>query len=143
MPERFLTDAHLVVPIFLGILVVLLSAILLQRKEVGQDVSKALKREEALTDKSKPADTRVLHPVTFKPFRLIKSTQTSHNTKLMRFEIPNGQPIGLPIGRHLSVMALLDGNKGIIILHSGLDCQIILKYPVGTDLVACIHTSSC
>jgi hypothetical protein len=114
MPERFLNDAHVVVPIFMGILIVLLSAILLQKKEEGVDMSIGLKREEALSDTKagKPEDTRVLHPVTFKPFKLIKSTQTSHNTKLLRFEIPNNKPIGLPIGRHLSVMAVIDGNKG-------------------------------
>jgi hypothetical protein len=82
------------------------------------DVSVALQQEEAatpsLTHSHTSSDTRVLHPVTFKPFLLTAVTQTSHNTKLLRFEIPEGRSIGLPIGKHISVMVMIDGNKGTV-----------------------------
>lgn len=117
MVERLLNDAQIVAPVFLGILIVLMAIIFLKEKTTGEDVSVALRREEALTERplisKAPVDARVLHPVNFRRFRLVRSTQASHNTKLLRFEIPNDNPIGLPIGRHLSVMAMIDGNKVI------------------------------
>ena len=118
MIDSVLNDAHLTVPVFLAILIVLLSLVMLRKKDEGVDISVALKQEEALTTdtstttKNASGDERILHPVKFQPFRLVKATKTSYNTKLLRFEIPNGRSVGLPIGRHLSVMAVIDGNKG-------------------------------
>ncbi len=56
-------------------------------------------------------DTRILNPANFKPFVLMESIKTSHNTKLLRFQLPTDLSIGLPVGRHISVMAHIDGNK--------------------------------
>ena len=58
-------------------------------------------------------DERVLHPALFKKFKLVKSVKASHNTKLLTFEIPDNKCLGLPIGRHISLMVHLDGNKVI------------------------------
>jgi cytochrome-b5 reductase len=86
------------------------------KKEEGEDKSLGLKQEEnqdleVKVPASNEKDLRVLHPVNWKPFQLIESTQTSHNTKLLKFQIPDHQSLGLPVGRHLSVMAHIDGNK--------------------------------
>lgn len=60
-----------------------------------------------------PADEKVLSPAAFKPFKLLSATKISHNTKLLRFEIPHGRNLGLPIGRHISVRADVDNNSVI------------------------------
>ena len=91
--------------------------------------SSALKRAASLTDfsvglrneergsaansipDSSSSDDKVLHPSSFKDFKVLQTLQVSHNTKLLRFEIPFGRPLGLPIGRHISVKATIDGNK--------------------------------
>lgn len=39
--------------------------------------------------------------------------QASYNTKLIRFEIPNARALNLPLGRHISIRAEVDGNKVI------------------------------
>ena len=39
--------------------------------------------------------------------------KVSHNTCLLRFEIPHGKTLGLTIGRHISVRGEVDGNKVI------------------------------
>lgn len=119
MDRLEVNDTNVMAAIVIGVLVVLLSVVLLQSRESGTDISIGLKREEALSDTAKtstggkPVDTRVLHPVQFKSFRLVNTTQTSHNTKLLRFEIPEGRALGLPIGKHISVMVMIDGNKVI------------------------------
>jgi cytochrome-b5 reductase len=53
----------------------------------------------------------VLSPSKFRLFELVKLTTTSHDTKLLRFALPNGVDLGLPIGRHLTVRAVIDGQK--------------------------------
>ena len=50
---------------------------------------------------------RVLQPLTFKPFKVLKTTKASHNTVLLRFEIPNNRELGLTVGRHVSVQVRL------------------------------------
>lgn len=92
-----------------------------KKREEGEDISLGLQQEEKQDEKqSSPLqpsqktmekDLRVLHPINWKPFVLIESTQISHNTKLLKFQIPDHQSLGLPVGRHLSVMAHIDGNK--------------------------------
>ena len=79
------------------------------------DVSAGLKREEKATPKSSAsastsADDKVLSASVFKNFRVLQITTISHNTKLIRFEIPYGKGLGLPIGRHVSVRADVDGK---------------------------------
>lgn len=55
----------------------------------------------------------LLNPAEFRHFRVLKVTKVSHNTKLIRFELPAGQSLGLPIGRHISVKAEIEGNSVI------------------------------
>jgi cytochrome-b5 reductase len=55
-------------------------------------------------------DEKVLSASVFKKFQVLKVINTSHNTKLIRFEIPHGKGLGLPIGRHVSVRAEVDGK---------------------------------
>lgn len=80
----------------------------------GEDVSVGLRKEEVGGSLS-GTDTgeKILNPATFKQFKVLQVIKVSHNTKLIRFEIPHGKPLGLPIGRHVSVRADIDGNKVI------------------------------
>jgi cytochrome-b5 reductase len=53
-----------------------------------------------------------LHPVDYRRFQLVKKTVISPNTALYRFSL--GSPdasLGLDIGRHISVMAHIDGKE--------------------------------
>jgi len=80
-----------------------------------EDVSTGLKREVSLSSSNtlSEMDDRVLNPAVFKTFKILKITKASHNTKLIRFEIPHGKSLGLPIGRHISIKAEVDGNSVI------------------------------
>ena len=75
-----------------------------------EDQSKSLVKETlgsvATKDKS-----QVINAATFTEFHVLEIFTISHNTKLFRFEIPYGKPLSLPIGRHLSVRAEIDGTK--------------------------------
>lgn len=76
----------------------------------AKDVSASLKYEEQHSQ-SPPPDHRILHPTTFRSFKLIKSEKLSHNVKFLSFEIPSDRNIGLPVGRHISVRAQIDGTN--------------------------------
>ncbi|KAF5244584.1 hypothetical protein FANTH_7663 [Fusarium anthophilum] len=53
--------------------------------------------------------SKVLDPVNFQEFPLIKKTALSHNTAIYRFGLPTPNSIlGLPIGQHISIAANLD-----------------------------------
>lgn len=85
-------------------------------KTVGSDVSVGLRREEKGSSSGNLAgagDDRVLSPTKFSSFTVAKVESISHNTKLIRFEIPATRTLGLPIGRHISVRAEIDGNMVI------------------------------
>lgn len=79
------------------------------------DVSTGLLREERLSGAQQPRETKTLRAAVFKPFKLIEVETLNYNTRLFRFAIPplNGAPagLGLPIGRHVSVRAVIDGQK--------------------------------
>ncbi len=79
------------------------------------DISSALRREERATIEEHIGanDDRVLNPAVFRTFKILKIMKASHNTKLLRFEIPHGRSLGLPIGRHISIKAEVDGNNVI------------------------------
>ena len=80
----------------------------------GAEISRGLLREQALSSKQNSAnDDRVLNPIHFKPFTVISTNRVSHNTTLIRFEIPSGRDLGLSVGRHVSVMAHINGQKVI------------------------------
>ena len=80
----------------------------------GAEISRGLLREQALSSKQNSAnDDRVLNPIHFKPFTVISTNHVSHNTTLIRFEIPSGRDLGLSVGRHVSVMAHINGQKVI------------------------------
>ena len=61
------------------------------------------------------AEVNVLNPAVFHKFRLMQTTQVSHNTKLLRFEIPGGRTLGLGIGRHVTVRG---GVEGVQVLRA-------------------------
>jgi len=82
------------------------------------DVSVGLRREQHMTSSTAlnqlagtSDDERVLNPAIFKTFRVLQVTKVSHNTRLIRFEIPFGKCLGLAIGRHITVRADINGNK--------------------------------
>lgn len=89
----------------------------LKRAASLTDFSVGLRNEErgsaasGSTPDSSSSEDKVLHPSSFKDFKVLQTLQVSHNTKLLRFEIPFGRPLGLPIGRHISVKATIEGNK--------------------------------
>lgn len=46
----------------------------------------------------------------YTPFPLIEKTIVSHNTRIFRFALPSeSAPLGLPLGRHISLRATVDG----------------------------------
>jgi len=54
----------------------------------------------------------VLDPAVWQEFPLIKKTQVSPNTAIYRFGLPHPDDIlGLPIGKHISVEAEINGKK--------------------------------
>lgn len=85
--------------------------------ESKEDVSSSLRREMLGTSTTNllamDGEEKVLNPATFKKFTVLQITRISHNTKLFRFEIPFGRPLGLNLGRHISVRADIDGQKVI------------------------------
>ncbi|KAJ1732657.1 NADH-cytochrome b5 reductase [Coemansia sp. Benny D160-2] len=54
----------------------------------------------------------VLHASEYRKFKLSKKTQLSPNTARYRFELPVPHAaLGLPIGRHIQIMAVVDGKE--------------------------------
>lgn len=76
----------------------------------NEDVSTSLKKE-ITGSHNDSTQMKVLSPSEFRKFKLISTTDVSYNTKLFRFEVPDSQPLGLAIGRHLSAQAMIDGLK--------------------------------
>jgi ferredoxin-NADP reductase len=114
--------------IIISIIIIIITCIILltrkskptKNKSKGFDISIGLKREQNLTSSTNLLSldnnnnsNKVLNPAVFNDFKVLKITKISHNTKLIRFEIPNGKDLGLPIGRHISVRAEIDGVKVI------------------------------
>lgn len=81
------------------------------------DVSEGLRKEELRSSSSYNSlanldnDDRVLSAAAFREFKVLKVTKVSHNTKLIRFEIPHGKSLGLSIGRHITVRAHVGGEE--------------------------------
>ena len=85
-------------------------------KLMVSDVSTGLRREEkgsSSGDLAGDADDRVLSPMHFRKYHVAMVKIISHNTKLIRFQIPETRTLGLPIGRHISVRAEIDGSMVI------------------------------
>jgi hypothetical protein len=78
---------EVLIAVIIGAVVLVVTMMLLGTKSSSGDVSAGLRQEEkgssATASNGKPLNAAV-----FKPFRLLESTQVSHNTKLLRFEIP-------------------------------------------------------
>lgn len=102
------------ITLLLGIVVSLILFISFKQNPVDNaDLSKGLQREEADQTPQLDDDFQVLNPAKFRSFSVLEVFEVSHNTKLIRFEIPFGKPLGLPIGRHISVRADINGIKVI------------------------------
>jgi cytochrome-b5 reductase len=111
-----------------GILVLIVAYIITEWKDYNNqkieavDVSKGLKKEVG-ADGNQPVGSaesgskKVLSPVAFKSFEIIDIIPASKDARLIRFKIPdvdeNGEPmsIGLPIGRHITLQADIDGTR--------------------------------
>lgn len=78
--------------------------------EKSLDMSPSLKREWQNTSTTAlnalDVEEKVLNPVKFKFFSVLLVKKISHNTKLIRLEIPFGQSLNLPIGRHLTIKVI-------------------------------------
>ena len=85
----------------------------------GGDMSVGLRREMAksssgaLSSMAGGGDERVIHPIHFKQFQVLKRTQESYNTVRITMHIQGDRDLGLKIGRHISVKADIAGNKVI------------------------------
>ncbi|KAJ2824731.1 NADH-cytochrome b5 reductase [Coemansia sp. 'formosensis'] len=54
----------------------------------------------------------VLHSSEYRKFKLVKKIQISPNTARYRFALPSSDVfLGLPIGRHIQLMAMVDGKE--------------------------------
>ncbi|KAJ8125210.1 hypothetical protein O1611_g8429 [Lasiodiplodia mahajangana] len=52
-----------------------------------------------------------LHPTTFQSLPLVKKDSVAPNTYLLAFELPTpGSVLGLPIGQHVAITAIVDGQ---------------------------------
>jgi hypothetical protein len=100
-----------IVTVGLGLLCIFLFVRSSKQVDSRTDISIGLQREQQASQASpSSADDKVLSAASFKNFRVLQVTKTSHNTKLIRFEIPNEKGLGLPIGRHVTVRAEVDGK---------------------------------
>jgi hypothetical protein len=93
----------------IGVLYVAFGSKRSRNDDENADVSTGLKNEER-NSVGQSSEEKVLNAAVFKPFKVLKVTNVSHNTKLIRFEVPFGKQLGLPIGRHISVRANIDGK---------------------------------
>jgi cytochrome-b5 reductase len=67
-----------------------------------------------LLKRSPPAKIKepALNPKEYRKFKLQARTEINHNTRLYRFALPNPDDVlGLPIGQHLSLKAIVDGKE--------------------------------
>ena len=81
----------------------------LKKSDHRTDVTAGLHREERATlQAASSSEDKVLSAASFKKIRVLEVTNTSHNTKLIRFEIPRGNDLGRPIGRNDSICADFD-----------------------------------
>jgi len=67
-----------------------------------------------LLQRSPPKKARepALNAKEYKKFKLRSRLEINHNTRLFRFDLPNPDDVlGLPIGQHLSLKAIVDGKE--------------------------------
>lgn len=83
----------------------------LKRNVSVKDMSVSLQMEEKKSDHSADNSSPTLKASIFTEFKVLQVKKISHNTKMIRFEIPFGKALNLPIGRHVSVRAEIDGSK--------------------------------
>ena len=125
--ETSILDDKLLIAVILGICAVLMTWLLqglgliamgkarpsragIRRVEsFGDEISLGLLRERVFRSLSN-FGTGSLSATDWKPFKLVAKEMASHNTVLLRFEVPNGKSLDLPVGRHLSVRAKITGN---------------------------------
>jgi len=81
-------------------------------EEKRDDISMGLRRESLFQRMTTimGANGNVLSATEWRKFRLGSKVMASHNTILLRFEVPGGKALNLPIGKHLSVRAKIQGN---------------------------------
>ncbi|KAJ1951545.1 NADH-cytochrome b5 reductase [Linderina macrospora] len=64
------------------------------------------------SDSKTAAAGPVLSSAEYRKFKLVKKVQLSHNTARYRFALPRDDAsLGLPIGRHIQVMTVVDGKE--------------------------------
>jgi NAD(P)H-flavin reductase len=104
----------------LGVVVIgILLLMGMRSTEKPEDVSKSLLQEykrtvfddsESTAAESTRSSKSVLSPVEFRPFHILEIKEVSYNTRLYRIEIPHGKALNLPVGRHISLKALIDNR---------------------------------
>ncbi len=108
--------AKIGIAVAIVIISIYLQKIYTEQSKVAEDYSVGLRREMSLTSSTAlntldKKDDRVIHPLDFTAFTVSDVKNISHNTKLIRFAIPGNKPLGLSIGRHISVKAMINGIK--------------------------------
>lgn len=77
-------------------------------------VATALLGAKFLLQRSPPKKVKepALNAKEYRQFKLRTRTEINHNTRLYRFDLPNPDDrLGLPIGQHLSLKAIVDGKE--------------------------------
>ena len=117
MPDY--SDLALYLAAFFGLAGVLMSFIssLSDLDEFVSDISTGLHREISravssnnLLASSDNSDAKALHPTEFRKFKVQEVVNVSYNTRMIRFQIPPGQTLGLSMGRHVSVRGDIGGK---------------------------------
>ena len=75
-----------------------------------RELARAVSTNNMSTLAQSDGDVKALHPAEFRKFKVQKVTNVSYNTKMIRFEIPQGKTLGLSMGRHVSVRADIGGK---------------------------------
>ena len=115
--ETVIVNTILAIIITLGVLKLIskLKESFSNNNDSNADISTGLLREQRMTSSSSmsqlESSDKILSPSQFKPFKCVSVTKVSHNTKLLKFELPYDRDLGLPIGRHVSVRGLIDGKS--------------------------------
>jgi cytochrome-b5 reductase len=56
-------------------------------------------------------EAKTLSPTEYKPVKLVEKTQVNYNTQIYTFELPANEYLNMPLGKHLTIRAKIDGHN--------------------------------